>query len=58
MSVVNAGSAVSAGAKTAAMADISKLTQALVRDKAWKVLNESVVHEKVAQSSLRGSTSA
>jgi len=43
MSVVNAGSAVSAGAKTAAMADISKLTQALVRDKTWKVLNESVV---------------
>ena len=48
MSVVNAGSAVSAGAKTAAMADISKLTQALVRDKSWKVLNESVV-SKVAQ---------
>lgn len=48
MSVVNAGSAVSAGAKTAAMADISKLTQALVRDKAWKVLNESVV-ARVAQ---------
>jgi hypothetical protein len=48
MSVVNAGSAVSSGAKTAAMADISKLTQALVRDKTWKVLNESVV-AKVAQ---------
>jgi hypothetical protein len=48
MSVLNAGSAVSAGAKTAAMADISKLTQALVRDKTWKVLNESVV-AKVAQ---------
>ena len=48
MSVVNAGSAVSAGAKTAAMADVSKLTQALVRDKTWKVLNESVV-SKVAQ---------
>lgn len=48
MSVVNAGSAASAGAKTAAMADISKLTQALVRDKTWKVLNESVV-AKVAQ---------
>lgn len=48
MSVVNAGSAVSAGAKTAAMTDISKLTQALVRDKTWAVLNESVV-AKVAQ---------
>jgi hypothetical protein len=48
MSVVNAGSAASAGAKTAAMADISKLTQALVRDKTWKVLNESVL-AKVSQ---------
>lgn len=48
MSVVNAGSAVSAGAKTAAMADISKLTQAMVRDKTWKVLNESVL-AKVSQ---------
>lgn len=48
MSVINAGSAVSAGAKTAAMADISKITQALVRDQTWKVLNESVV-AKVAQ---------
>lgn len=48
MSVVNAGSAVSSGAKTAAMADISKLTQALVRGKTWKVLNESIV-SKVAQ---------
>ncbi len=31
MSVVNAGTAVSSGAKTAAMRDISKFTQALVR---------------------------
>ena len=43
MSVVNAGSALSAGAKTAAFADVSRLTQALVRNKTWKVLNESVV---------------
>lgn len=43
ISVVNAGTAVSAGAKSAAFADISKLTQALVRDKTWKVLNETVV---------------
>jgi hypothetical protein len=43
MSVVNAGTATSASAKTAAMADISRLTQALVRGKAWAVLDKSVV---------------
>lgn len=43
LSVVNAGTAMSASAKTAAMADISRLTQALARGKAWAVLNESVV---------------
>lgn len=43
MSVVNAGTAASASAKTAAMADISKLTQALIRGKAWAVLDKSVV---------------
>lgn len=43
MSVVNAGSAATAGAKTAAFRDVSKLTQALVRGKTWKVLNETVV---------------
>lgn len=43
MSVVNAGSAVTAGAKTAAFKDVSKLTQALVRGKTWKILNETVV---------------
>lgn len=43
MSVVNAGTASSATAKTAAMADISRLTQALVRGKTWSVLNEAVV---------------
>jgi hypothetical protein len=43
MSVVNAGTAMSASAKTAAMADISRLTQALVRGKAWSVLERSVV---------------
>ena len=43
MSVVNAGTAMSGTAKTAAMADISRLTQALVRGKTWAVLNESVV---------------
>lgn len=43
LSVVNAGTAMSASAKTAAMADISRLTQALVRGKTWAVLNESVL---------------
>lgn len=38
MSVVNAGTAMSATAKTAAMRDISRLTQALVRGKTWEVL--------------------
>lgn len=43
LSAINAGTAVSAGAKNAAFADISRLTQALVRGKTWKVLNDSVV---------------
>lgn len=43
LSVVNAGTAVSATAKTAAMADVSRLTQALIRGKTWDVLNQSVV---------------
>lgn len=43
MSVVNAATAMSNSAKTAAMADISRLTQALVRGKAWVVLDKSVV---------------
>lgn len=43
MSVVNAGTAMSASAKTAAMADVSRLTQALVRGKLWAVLDKSVV---------------
>ncbi|MFF3673533.1 EcsC family protein [Streptomyces sp. NPDC002120] len=49
MSVVNAGTAVSATAKTAAMADISRLTQALVLGKTWAVLNEAVVAKVSAQ---------
>ncbi len=43
MSVVNAGTAMSATATTAAMADISRLTQALVRGKAWAILDKSLV---------------
>lgn len=49
MSVVNVGTAMSATAKTAAMADISRLTQALVRGKTWAVLNEAVVAKVATQ---------
>lgn len=48
LSVVNAGTATSATAKSAAMADISRLTQALVRGKTWDILNDAVV-TKVSQ---------
>ncbi|GAA3956357.1 hypothetical protein GCM10022384_06930 [Streptomyces marokkonensis] len=43
MSVVNMGTASSATAKNAAMADISKLTQALFRGKSWDILNNAFV---------------
>ncbi|MEU3788360.1 EcsC family protein [Streptomyces fructofermentans] len=43
MSVVNAGTATSATAKNAAMADISRLTQALFRGRTWEVLNDALV---------------
>lgn len=49
MSVVNAGTAVSAGAKTAAMADISRLTQALARRSTWKVLDRSIIAQVYKQ---------
>ena len=49
MSVVNAGTATSVTAKTAAMADISRLTQALIRGKTWDVLNGAVVAKVSAQ---------
>ncbi|GHE63066.1 EcsC family protein [Streptomyces griseoaurantiacus] len=48
MSVVNLGTASSAAAKNAAMADISKLTQALFRGKSWEVLSNAFV-SKVAE---------
>lgn len=49
LSVVNAGTAVSTTAKTAAFADVSRLTQALVRGKTWEVLNKSVVSKVSGQ---------
>lgn len=45
MSVVNASSAMTATAKSAALADISRLTQALIRGKTWAVLDKSVVSQ-------------
>ena len=53
MSVVNAGTAMSATAKTAAMADISRLTQALVRGKTWEILDKSIVAKVSAQFAKR-----
>lgn len=56
MSVVNAGTAMSASAKTAAMADISRLTQALVRGKSWAVLEKSVVAQVSKQFAAKFTT--
>lgn len=53
MSVVNAGTALSASAKTAAMADISRLTQALVRGKAWSILDRSLITQVSKQFANR-----
>ncbi|WP_187358436.1 EcsC family protein [Microbacterium testaceum] len=51
LSVVNAATAMSASAKTAAMADVSRLTQALIRGKTWEILNQSVVSKVSVQFS-------
>ncbi|MFJ1807472.1 MULTISPECIES: EcsC family protein [unclassified Streptomyces] len=48
LSVVNVGTASSVAAKNRAMSDVSRLTQALFRGKAWDVLNDAVV-TKVSQ---------
>ncbi|MFD6903687.1 EcsC family protein [Streptomyces sp. NPDC060077] len=49
MSVVNVGTASSATAKNAAMADLSKLTQALFKGKTWEVLNETLLAKVSSQ---------
>jgi hypothetical protein len=49
MSVINVGTASSATAKNAAMADLSKLTQALFRGKTWEVLNETLLAKVSSQ---------
>ncbi|WP_243400515.1 EcsC family protein [Arthrobacter sp. Bz4] len=51
LSVVNAGTAASASAKTAALSDISRLTQSLVRGKTWEVLDRSVISQVSKQFS-------
>lgn len=53
LSVVNAGTAVSAGAKNAAMADVSRLTQALFRRKTWEILDKSLVAQVSQQFAKR-----
>lgn len=49
LAVVNAGTALSASAKTAAVADVSRLTQALVRRTAWADLEAPVVERVSAE---------
>lgn len=58
LAVVNLGTAASASAKTAAMADVSRLTQALVRSKTWAELSNSamtrIYQQFVKMMGLRG----
>lgn len=52
MSVVNVGTAVSASAKTAALSDVSRLTQQLVRHTTWtQILDASMVAQVVKRFS-------
>lgn len=53
LSVINAGTAMSSSAKAAAMADISKLTQALFRSATWRVLDTSFVSQLTKQLATR-----
>ena len=53
LTVINAGTAMSASAKTAAMAELSTLTQALFRGAAWKVLDKSIVAQVYKQFASR-----
>lgn len=48
LTVINLGSALTQGAKYTALADLSKLTQALVRNAPWTQLNQHIL-TKVAQ---------
>lgn len=49
MSVVNVGTASTATAKNAAMADLSKLTQALFKGKTWEKLNQTLIAKVSSQ---------
>lgn len=50
MSVLNLATAATAGAKAAAMADISRLTQGLMRGKTWAFLMDASLIAKVSKS--------
>ena len=53
LSVINLGTSMSTGAKYAAMADVSRLTQALFRSASWEALNSSVVAQLYKQFATR-----
>ncbi|MEQ1737520.1 MAG: EcsC family protein, partial [Rhodoglobus sp.] len=53
LSVVNLGTSMSTGAKYTAMADVSRLTQALFRTASWEALKSSVVAQLYVQFGTR-----
>lgn len=53
LSVVNAGTALSASAKMKAFAEVSRLTQQLFRGAAWKVLDQSLITQLAKQVTAR-----
>jgi hypothetical protein len=53
LSVVNAGTALSASAKAKAMAEISRLTQQLFRGAAWRVLDQALITQVAKQLASR-----
>lgn len=56
LSTINLGTAVSASAKAAALSDLSRLTQALVRGKSWEVLNQHLVAQVSAKATAKLTT--
>lgn len=53
LSVVNAGTALSASAKTKALAEVSRLTQQLFRGATWKVLDRALITQLSKQLATR-----
>ena len=53
LSVVNAGTALSASAKTKALAEVSRLTQQLFRGATWKVLDQALITQLAKQLTTR-----